>query len=135
MVRRGLRGLARYPAARLVRMAVLAVLAGLAVVSVLRGTTPALLVVGFALYLLGLDAVEPLSQEIDHPDVADGVPRPRGWVLVRHLVAPVVAVAPFALVGAATVAVVEPEAGAAAFVLALPMTLAGGMRRRRQRRA
>ena len=90
----------------------------------LRGTTPALLVAGFALYLVGLDAVEPLSQEIDHPDVADGVPRQRGWVLVRHLVAPALAVAPFALVGAATVALVEPEAGAAAFVLALPTTLA-----------
>ena len=86
-------------------------IAGLAVEAVLRGTTPALLVVGVALYLLGLDAIEPLSQEIDHPDVADGVPRQRGWLLLRHLVAPIVPSLPFALVGAATVAVVEPAGG------------------------
>jgi hypothetical protein len=125
VVRRGLRGLARYPAARFGRMTALAVLAGLAVVAVLRGTTPAILAAGLALYLLGLDAIEPLSQEIDHPDVADGVPRVRGWLLVRHLVAPAVTVAPFALVGAAAVAVAEPPAALAAFALALPVTIAG----------
>jgi hypothetical protein len=125
VVRRGVRGLARYPASRLVRMATLAVLAGLAVVVVLRGTTPMVLAAGLALNLLGLDAIEPLSQEIDHPDVTDGVPRPRGWVLLRHLPAPTVVLVPFALIGATTVAVVEPEAAAAAFVLAVPVTLAG----------
>ena len=67
------------PAARLARMAVLAIGAGVAVVAVLRGTTPAVLVVvGVALYLLGLDAIEPLSQEIDHPDHTDGVPHRAG---------------------------------------------------------
>ena len=106
-------------------MAALAVLAGVAVVVVLRGTTPAVLAVGMALYLLGLDAVEPLSQEIDHPDVADGVPRPRGWLLVRHLAAPIVILVPFALIGAAAVVAAEPEAAAAAFALAVPVTLAG----------
>jgi hypothetical protein len=125
VVWRGLRGLTRYPAARLARMAALAILAALAVVAVLRGTTPAVLAAGVALYLLGLDAIEPLSQEIDHPDVADGVPRPRGWVLLRHLTAPIVAVAPFAVLGAATIAVAEPAAAVAAFALALPVTVAG----------
>jgi hypothetical protein len=80
---------------------------------------------GVALYLLGLDAIEPLSQEIDHPDVADGVPRPRGWVLLRHLGAPVAALVPFAIIGAAAIAVAEPAAAAAAFALAVPVTLAG----------
>ena len=125
VVHRGLRGLARYPAARLGRMAAMAVLAGLALVAVLRGTTPAVLPAGVALYLLGLDAIEPLSQEIDHPDVADGVPRQRGWLLLRHLAAPVVALTPFAIIGAATVTVARPSALAAAFALALPVTLAG----------
>ena len=125
VVRRGVRGLARYPASRLARMAALAVLAGVAVVVVLRGTTPAVLAVGMALYLLGLDAIEPLSQEIDHPDVADGVPRTRGWLLVRHLAAPIVILVPFALIGAAAVVVAEPEAAVAAFALAVPVTLAG----------
>ena len=34
--------------------------------------------IGVALYLLGLDAIEPLSQEIDHPDHTDGVPHRAG---------------------------------------------------------
>jgi hypothetical protein len=125
VVRRGLRGLARYPAARFARMAALAIIAGFAIEAVLRGTTPAVLVVGVALYLLGLDAIEPLSQEIDHPDVADGVPLQRGWLLLRHLFAPIVTLLPFALIGAATVAVAEPTAATAALALALPVTVAG----------
>ena len=55
-------------------MSALAIAAGIASVAVLRGTTPAIVGIGIALYLLGLDAVEPLSQEIDHPDHTDGVP-------------------------------------------------------------
>ena len=38
--------------------------------------------VGVALYLLGLDAIEPLSQEIDHPDHTDAVP-PRAGLAAR----------------------------------------------------
>ena len=91
----------------------------------IRGTTPALLGVGVALYLLGLDAVEPLSQEIDHPDHTDAVPRPRGWLMAHHLVAPAVALVPFALLGAASVIVVRPEAWAFALALCLPVTLVG----------
>ena len=101
--RRSWRGLLRYPLARLVRMALLAVSAGAAAVAVLRGTTPALVAVGVALYLLALDAVEPLSQEIDHPDLTDGVPQARGWMHARLLAAPAAALVPFALLGAADV--------------------------------
>lgn len=125
VVRRDLHGLARYPASRLARMAALAVLAGLAVVAVLRGTTPALLAVGVALHLLGLDAIEPLSQEVDHPDMADGVPQVRGWLLVRHACSPAVALVPFALVGAGAVALAEPGSAAAALALAVPVAWVG----------
>ena len=69
----------------------------------LRGTTPAIVGIGVALYLLGLDAVEPLSQEIDHPDHTDGVPIDRGWMIAHHIAAPALALVPFALLGAATV--------------------------------
>ena len=103
----------------------LAVTAGAATVAVLRGTTPALVGVGVALYLLALDAVEPLSQEIDHPDRTDGVPRPRGWLLVHLLAAPAVALIPFAVIGAVTVAAFEPDAAAFAAALCVPITLAG----------
>jgi len=75
--------------------------------------------------LLGLDALEPLSQEIDHPDHTDATPRARGWLLVRHLAAPGLAIVPFALLGAAMVTAVEPGQAAAAFGLAVPVALAG----------
>jgi hypothetical protein len=123
--RRGWRGLLRYPLARLGRMALLAIAAGVAAVAVLRGTTPALVGIGVALYLLGLDAVEPLSQEIDHPDHTDALPRPRGWLLAHHLAAPALIVVPFALLGAATVTAGRPRAWAAAFALCVPLTCVG----------
>ena len=122
---RDLRGLARYPASRLVRMATLAAAGGVCAVVVDRGTTPLVLGVAAALYLLGLDAIEPMSQEIDHPDHADAVPHERGWLLVRHFAAPAAALVPFALIGAAVVAVVEPEHALGALALCVPMAWAG----------
>ncbi|MET0909622.1 MAG: hypothetical protein ABWZ99_09135, partial [Ilumatobacteraceae bacterium] len=123
--RRGWRGLLRYPLARLARMAVLAVAAGLGGIAVLRGTTPAVVVVGVALYLLGLDVVEPLAQEVDHPDYTDGIPRSRGWVMARHIGAPAVALVPFAAVAGAVVVVARPPEWPLAAALMLPITLGG----------
>jgi hypothetical protein len=123
--RRGWRGLLRYPVSRLTRMAGLVIAAGIAAVAVARGTTPALVGIGIALYLLGLDAVEPLSQEIDHPDHTDGVPLARGWMMVHHIAAPALALVPFALIGAATVGALEPHAWAAALALCVPLTWVG----------
>lgn len=123
--RRGWQGFARYPTARLVRMAGLALGAGAATSIALAGTTPAVVGTGIALHLLGLDAAEPLSQEVDHPDHTDGAPKVRGWILLRHLAAPAVVTIPFAMLGAAVVAIVRPEAALAAFALAPVAGLAG----------
>jgi hypothetical protein len=122
---RGWRGLLRYPIARLARMAGLALVAGVSAAAVLRGTTPAIVGVGIALYLLGLDAVEPLSQEIDHPDHSDGVPIARGWLMVRHVAAPALALVPFALVGALGVIAFEPDSWWGALALCVPCTWVG----------
>jgi hypothetical protein len=122
---RGWRGLLRYPLARLTRMAALAIAAGVSSVAVLRGTTPALVGIGVALYLLGLDAVEPLSQEIDHPDHTDGVPIPRGWMMAHHIAAPALALVPFAFIGAATVIVFEPDLWWGALAMSVPITWVG----------
>lgn len=122
---RGWRGLARYPLARIGRMAALSVAAGIAAAIVARGTTPALVAMALTLHLLGLDSVEPLSQEIDHPDQGDGVPHDRGWLLLRHLGAPAVAVVPFAVLASASFVVVQPGAWAAALALGLPVTWLG----------
>ena len=123
--RRSWRGIARTPAGRLARMAALAGGAGLAAVAVIRGTTPAFVAMGILLFLIGLEAVEPLSQEIDQPGLTDGLPIERGRLHVHLLVASASLLVPFAALGAAVVAVIEPDAAAAAFALALPITLLG----------
>ena len=123
--RRDWRGLVRYPLSRIVRMAGLSIVAGVAAVATLHGTTPAFVGVGLALYLFGLDAVEPLSQEIDHPDHTDGVPIERGWMLAHHIAAPGLAVVPFAFLGAVTVGVLHDGTWAGALALCVPICWVG----------
>ena len=78
-----------------------------------------------SLYLLGLDALEPLSQEVDHPDQADGVPHERGWLLVRHIAAPAVGLVPFALLGAGWSPPLSRPRGPVRSALAMPITWLG----------
>ena len=103
---------------------------------VVRGTTPALLGTALMLFVLGLEAMEPLSQEVDQPDRTDSLPIERGELLVRHLVAPAVALVPFAVVAAASAVAVlgTSRAIAPAAILALPTVLGRRGRRRRQHR-
>lgn len=83
--RRGWHGVLRWPALRWARLTVLAAVAGAALVEAWRGTTPLVVVAGVALFVAGLDAVEPLAQEIDHPDRSDTLPMPAGRLHVRQL--------------------------------------------------
>lgn len=125
--RRGWHGLARLPLTRLVRMTALAAGAGVLHGMVVRGTSPAMAGSTVLLFVLGLEVLEPLSQEIDQPDRTDSLPVERGELLARHLLAPAVALVPFAVVaaGAAVLAVGTTGAIAPAAVLALPTLLAG----------
>ena len=90
-----------------------------------RGTTPALAACAILLFVLGLDLVEPLSQEIDHPDRTLGLPQAAGWLHGGLLIGPAVATVPFAIIGAAACAAVAPDSASAAFALAVPVTLCG----------
>ena len=72
-----------------------------------------------------LDAIEPLSQEIDHPGITDGLPVERGALHLWLLSAPALWLVPFVLLGAGVIAAVEPHAAGAAFVLAIPVTWVG----------
>jgi hypothetical protein len=125
--RRGWHGLLRFPVTRLVRLAALAVGIGVLQVSAARGTTPAVLGSGLLGFVLGLEVMEPLSQEVDQPDRTDGLPVQRGELMVRHLAAPAVALIPFAVIAAvaAVIASGTTAAIAPAAILALP-TLLGG---------
>lgn len=98
---RDAQGMLRFPATRILRMGILGVIAGLAMRGVWSGTTPLLVVAALALFVAGLDAVEPLSQDADRPERWASFPHRDGSTLVRHLPAPAVAMA---LVGAVSVA-------------------------------
>ncbi len=127
IARRGIAGMARFPATRVVRMTAFAAMAGALQATVVRGTTPALLGTALMLFVLGLEAMEPLSQEVDQPDRTDSLPIERGELMMRHLIAPAIALVPFAVVAAAgAVAVLgTTRAIVPAAILALPTVLAG----------
>jgi hypothetical protein len=125
--RRGIASVARFPLTRLVRMTVFAAMAGVFQAMVIRGTTPALIGTALMLFVLGLEVMEPLSQEVDQPDRTDSLPIERGELLVRHLLAPAIALLPFAAIAAASAVAVlgTSRAIAPAAILALPTVLAG----------
>lgn len=125
--RRDSRSLRRLPAARLFRIAMLAAIGGVgAALTISASPLFGLLLLG-ALFFVGLESLEPLSQEIDRPDLTDGIPIERGWIYVHHLVASAVLLAGVGLIGAATALLVEPELGAIAFGAAVPMVWAAAM--------
>jgi hypothetical protein len=82
---RGLRGLLRWPSARVARLLLLAVVAGLSLRGVWAGTTPLIVLAGLAMFIAGLDTVEPLAQEVDHPSRRDASPLQASAIHLRHV--------------------------------------------------
>ena len=125
--RRGWQGILRFPATRVARIAALSVAFGVLQAVVVRGTTPAVIASAFVAFIIGLEVMEPLSQEVDQPDRTDSFPIERGELLVRHLVAPAVALLPFAIIAgiAATITLGSIDAIAPVAIFALPNMLAG----------
>ncbi len=118
-LRRAAFGFARMPLARIGRIAATAAAAGVMAGVAARGTTAALGLLAITLYVFGLELVEPLSQEIDHPDRTMALPQEDGWIHQRLLIPSLVAAVPMALIGAAACAVVDPPSTGAAFALAV----------------
>jgi hypothetical protein len=81
--RRGWTGLLRFPAGRLGRIALLIVLAGVALRVAWSGTAPVVVLAGLAVWIIGLDLVEPLAQEVDHPSRRELYPVTAGSLHVR----------------------------------------------------
>jgi hypothetical protein len=125
--RRGARSLRRLPLARLIRMVLLAGLAAVGGVLTLQSSPLFGLLLLAGLFLLGLESLEPLSQEVDRPDLTDGVPVDRGWLYVHHLVAPAILLVPLALIGAGIATVIDPGLALGAFAIAVPMAWAGAL--------
>jgi hypothetical protein len=125
--RRDSRSLRRLPASRFVRIGLLAGIGGVgAALTVSSSPLFGLLLLG-ALFFAGLESLEPLSQEIDRPDITDGFPIERGWIYAHHLVASSVLLVVVGLVGATVAILVDPDLGLMAFAVAVPMVWAGAM--------
>jgi hypothetical protein len=131
--RRGWHGLLRFPIPRVVRMAALAAAMGVLQAAVVRGTTPAFVGTALLGFVLGLEVMEPLSQEVDQSDRADALPHERGEIMARHLIAPAVALVPFAAIAAVACVLAlgaNSSAVVPAAIMALPTVLgaaAGGV--------
>ena len=125
--RRGIASMGRLPLSRLVRIAGLAALAGVAASLTVTSSWLFLILLVGAVFLLGLESLEPLAQEVDRPDLTDGFPEPRGWLYAHHLVAPAVLLIVAAMIGAAAATAVDPDHAASAFVLAVPVAWAGAI--------
>jgi len=125
--RRGWHGILRFPAGRLARMVALTAVAALCLHVAYHGIAPLVVPAGLALFLVGLDAVEPLSQEIDQADRSDALPVPKGDLLVHHLVVPAVVMAVMAVIGWGVAFALNRtgEAAGLAALLALPAAFAG----------
>lgn len=125
--RRDSRSLRRLPIARLFRIALLAAIGGVgAALTISASPLFGLLLLG-ALFFVGLESLEPLSQEIDRPDLTDGIPIERGWIYAHHLVASSVLLVFVGLIGAASALIVDADISPIAFAVAIPMVWAGAM--------
>lgn len=126
VVRRDLQGLARIPVVRAVRLLALAVVAGVSLGAAWRGTAALVVLAGLALYLAAYDAVEPLAQEVDHPNRWSALAGRPGMTLVGHL--PVAAAVMVVVIGvtAASALTLAPTPVVAQLtgVLLLPVALA-----------
>ncbi len=127
VVARGLRSIMHFPIRRLLRMTLLSAAAGASLVIAWHGTTPAIVLGGLCLFVLGLDVVEPLSQEVDQPDRTDALPIERGLLMTKHLIVPSLTVLPFVVVGVAVAFVLEPQNSTIAYglLLGVPAALGG----------
>lgn len=126
VVRRSLQNLSRWPAGRLLRLAVLAGAAGLLCCGAWVGTKVLVVPAGLCAYLAALDAIEPLAQQLDHPDRQESVPRAGGALRVLLLVVPMLALSLLGLAGIlAAIAAGAPVS--TAFSVGLPVALATGV--------
>lgn len=122
---RGWQGIARFPASRLARLFALTLLAGLCLTIAYNGTTVAIAGTGVALFIIGLELLEPLAQEVDQGDRTDTYPKPRGIVYLSLLVPSLVMSLPIAAIMAVVMGIAEPDMWTTALIISLPAIVAG----------
>ena len=119
---RDARSYARWPLARVARVVSLAAIAGVALGGMWNGTTALIGVTGGSLFLVAIEVIEPLSQELDHPGILELVPLPTGTIVLQHLVTAGIAMsALWAFVGAvASLVTLDAELTFAVMAAAMP---------------
>jgi hypothetical protein len=124
--RRGWRGVLRWPATRLVRLVLLAAVAGFCMRAAWNGTVPLIVGAGLAMWLAALDGVESIAQETDHPSRRDSLPMVRGLLYLRETVVASIVMVVVAAVAAAVAAATGPSktAFAVAAIAFVPAGLA-----------
>lgn len=128
VIGRATAGILRFPFRRLVRMSILTIASTICAVLAWRGTAPMIAAGGILMFILGLDIVEPLSQEIDQPDRTDALPLERGLLHARLLIAPALAFTPFLLLSLATAITLEPSMTTVALgAMIAPVALLAGL--------
>ena len=92
------------------------------------GIPPLILVSGICFFLAGLEAAEPIAQDIDQSDRTDSVPVARGELLVRHLPAAWTVMALLGVLAGVVFWAVKPTTFAVelAAIVAVPAALCGG---------
>jgi hypothetical protein len=98
---RGWQGVARWPLPRWGRMTILGIGAGFCLAGVWKGTSALVVPAGLLVWLAGLDAIEPMAQEIDHPSLLESYPEEPGVVRIRHLGVALAVMVPVGLAGCA----------------------------------
>ena len=127
VVNRGIRSIAHFPARRLGRIVILSGAAALALVYTFDGTTPLVVVAGMLCFIIGLDVIEPLSQEVDQPNYSDSFPRERCLTMTQHLVVPALMLIPCLFIGTLAAFVARPELSTLvmSFLVGVPAALGG----------
>jgi hypothetical protein len=123
--RRGWHSVLRWPGVRIARLLALGVVAGLALRAAYEGTAPMVVVAGFALWVAAMEAVEPVAQEIDHPDRLTGAPVIEGLVHLHLAFVGMTVLLPVGLaaIGAGALAGGHPGTAALVGVATLPPAL------------
>ncbi len=121
--RRGWHGYLRWPANRVVRVAVLLAATG-AVAYASRSTHLLIIVAGATLFVAALDFIEPFAAELDHPTALLTYGVSIRAVLLRNLAAPVAALVGVSLIGAGALALATDHLTVVVFACALSASLA-----------
>ncbi len=125
--RRGLRSFGRLPASRVIRIVILAVAAGTFGSLTFTSSPLFALLLLATIFVIGLESIEALSQEVDRADRTDGLPIDRGWIFANHLVAPAILLVVIGLIGATTASILDPSHALAAYAIAVPVLWGGAL--------